>query len=148
MISHIASSFTDIYSGTRGMVNTNIAGGESGTIAHKVTTNGIISNCYVNGVIYGYEIGAIAVHNYGIIKNCAAFVNSDATIKYNIGKNYDDARIMNSFSNLDGDKNKLSGESIENLNAVVERNNSSLFHDVTLYSWEYDDTLFFKLTSY
>ncbi|MBR5648277.1 glycosyltransferase family 87 protein [Pseudobutyrivibrio sp.] len=127
--------------------NCNIAGEYAGALAYKVTENGLISNCYVNGQLLGYCTGSLAVYNYGIIENSAAFVNSKSNISYDIANCKDTGIIINSYDSNSPLKHKLDDNSLEKMNTHVDVNNSNLLSERKMCYWIFDPNYFVSVTN-
>ena len=115
--------------------NCSIAGNIVGGVAYEVTTNGKIENCYINGIITGYQVGGVAAVNYGTIENCVAFVNIDATDVFAIAENLEEGDSVNSYSNNNKWNGALNPDTIAKINSHVERSNSSLLKKLVLCNW-------------
>ncbi len=122
--------------------NCNIAGNIVGGIAYEVTSKGRIENCYVNGIVYGYQAGGIAAINHGTIKNCVSFVNIDATDIYGVSENMDGAVTINNYSNNNKWNGVLNADTIAVINSHVVRMNNALFNPIELCSWTTDQDYF------
>ena len=127
------------------VLNANIAGGSVGGIAYEIKDNGRVSNCYFNGVLFGYDAGGIALYNAGVIENTVAFVNINATKNYGITRKIDHAKIINSYSNYGKNMMEIDEYTIERLCSYAERRNQNMFNKDVLNMWTSDEVYFVKI---
>ena len=128
------------------LLNCNMGGEAVGGIAYEVAENGEIINCYVNGLLKGYNIGGIAAVNKGTISNCISFINSDAVNVEGIASNDEQqGRIISSFSNENTSYSMLNGNALTIINNYVNTENSKLFSDHELKLWVGDEKYFVRL---
>ena len=126
------------------MENCNIAGSIVGGIAYDVARSGKISNCYVNGILYGYKVAGIAAMNGGTIENCAAFVCLDGTKKYGIAENLN-SEMNNCYTNekYNVTENSIIDEkTIQKLNNFIKVNNDCLDSEYQMQPWQIQNGLF------
>ncbi len=127
--------------------NCNIAGNIVGGIAYEITSNGKIENCYVNGIITGYQVGGVAAVNYGTIENCVTFVNIDATDVYSTSQDLEDGVSVNNYSNSNKKDGALNADTIAKINSHVDRANSALFSNIKLFNWSANPDYFMTLST-
>ncbi|QFJ53947.1 glycosyltransferase family 87 protein [Pseudobutyrivibrio xylanivorans] len=124
--------------------NCNIAGSIVGGIAYDVSGTGIISNCYVNGLLYGYRVGGIAAMNSGTIENCVAFVNMEGANKYGVAADYG-GKTENCFTNeviKTGSGSLIDENTLSRVNNYIELNNKTINARQKFLPWLIDGGMF------
>ncbi|WP_167511272.1 glycosyltransferase family 87 protein [Pseudobutyrivibrio xylanivorans] len=129
------------------VLNCSISGESVGSFAYKVSENGTILNCYVNGVLSGYRTGSFAAYNFGRIENSVAFVNLDSKKKHDIAAMEAKSIVINSYDSNNHTLNKLDASSLSKLNLHVDNNNKTLGVKNDLCYWVGDEKYFVKVSA-